>query len=137
MWASLRWRSGDERHDGCQLKKPLRAPGAEGYGLIKLPHNLLSGSEGRGITAMCSYPKRGLLLVNIYAFEESFVGRCREILKGLNTGSFEIICVINWGNKRSGIIIWVTEGPPFLRVTLSAFFVRNGHPREPHVNRSQ
>ena len=54
VWASLRWRSGDERNDGCQLKKPLRAPGAEGYGLIKLPHILLSSSEGRGITAMCS-----------------------------------------------------------------------------------
>ena len=41
---------------------------------------------------------------------KSFAGRCREILKGLNIGSFEIICVINWVNKRSGIIIWVTEG---------------------------
>jgi hypothetical protein len=52
-------------------------------------------------------PKRAFYFV---AFEESFAGRCREILKGLNIGSFEIICVINWVNKRSGIIIWVTEG---------------------------
>jgi hypothetical protein len=59
-------------------------------------------------------PKCAFYFVNIYAFEESFAGRCREILKGLNIGSFEIICVINWVNKRSGIIIWVTEGPPFL-----------------------
>ena len=65
-------------------------------------------------------PKRAFYFV---AFEKSFAGRCREILKGLNIGSFEIICVINWVNKRSGIIIWVTEGPPFLRVTLSVFFV--------------
>ena len=35
----------------------------------------------------------------------------------------EIICVINWVNKRSGIIICVTEGSPFLRVTLSVYFV--------------
>ena len=42
------------------------------------------------------------------AFYLSFAGRCREILKGLNIGSFEIICVINWVNKRSGIIICVT-----------------------------
>jgi hypothetical protein len=61
-------------------------------------------------------PRRAFYFVNIYAFEESFAGRCREILKGLNIGSFEIICVINW-------VIWVTEGPPFLRVTLSVFFV--------------
>ena len=57
------------------------------------------------------------------AFYLSFAGRCREILKGLNIGSFEIICVINWVTKRSGIIICVTEGPPFLRVTLSVCFV--------------
>ena len=56
------------------------------------------------------------------AFYLSFAGRCREILKGLNIGSFEIICVINWVNKRSGIIICFTGGPPFLRVTLSVFF---------------
>ena len=68
-------------------------------------------------------PKCAFYFVNIYAFEESFAGRCREILKGLNIGSFEIICVINWVNKRSGIIICVTEEPPFLRVTLSVFFV--------------
>ena len=64
-------------------------------------------------------PKRAFYFV---AFEESFAGRCREILKGLNIGSFEIICVINWVNKRSGIIICFTGGPPFLRVTLSVFF---------------
>ena len=69
-------------------------------------------------------PKRAFYFVNIYAFEKSFAGRCREILKGLNIGSFEIICVINWVNKRSGIIIWVTEGAPFLGSRFRSFCLK-------------
>ena len=50
----------------------------------------------------------------------------------------EIICVINWVNKRSGIIICVTEGSPRPRVNAFGLFCLNGRPRaEQNVNRSR